>query len=307
LVNLGKKVKTEEVRNCQFCDEIEPIMSMQVRTEFGETGLACALCVQAIDEMSVEGSYYGNWWDSEIDTTPLVTSSTKFTPLPQCLHNCKPLKLPTDLLVEDNGVIYLSAHKGMNSTLEGKLPTVGVYLYDGWLPTNSIWTNDGTVVRQMEGEEADGDRGLEIRKMYVEWGDMRGIPGSTLAIVLKYIHEAIVGGEDVEIACLGGHGRTGTLAAAVCMMYGMGAKESIEYVRNTYCNDAIESVEQVDMLFDLYTKMYPTREAEEGRDMIKPVKVLSGVPWTGGLNNEVVVSSPIGVKVEEKGGQKNGK
>ena len=91
------------------------------------------------------------------------------------------------------------------------------------------------------------------------------------------------------------------------MKYGMGVKESIEHVRGTYCNEAIETGEQVDMLFDLYTSMYPDREVEEGRDTIKPGKVLSVVPWTGGLNNEVVVSGPISVKDGEKGGQKNGK
>ena len=309
LVKLGKKVNTGEMRNCQFCDELEPLMYMQVRTEFGESGLACALCVQAIDEMATDNSWYTNvnWWDVEVDKTPVVNSSTNYIPLPLCQHNCKPLKLPTNLLLKDNGVIYLSGHKGISSPLEGKLPTVGVYLYDGWMSLNSVWTNDGTVVRQSEIEEEDGSNDLEIRKMYVEWGDMKGIPQSTLSIILRYVCKAIESGEDVEIACLGGHGRTGTLAAAVCMKYGMGVKESIEHVRGTYCNEAIETGEQVDMLFDLYTSMYPDREVEEGRDTIKPGKVLSVVPWTGGLNNEVVVSGPISVKDGEKGGQKNGK
>jgi hypothetical protein len=266
---LGKKVKTGEIRNCQFCDEVDMLTSMQVRTEFGETGLACALCVQAIDEMGGEEAFSGNWWDDAMtgSTVNSVNASTSYVMAPLCYHNCRPLKLP-----EDNGFLYLSAKRGVSSPVEGKLPTVGVYLYDGWIPTNSIWTNDGTVVRQMEGPTED--RGLEIRKMYVEWGDMRSVPLSTLSLVLKYIHNALENGEDIEVACMGGHGRTGTLAAAVCMMYNMGVKEAINHVREEYCKEAIESCEQVDMLFDLYEAMYPDREVEEGRDTIIPKKIL---------------------------------
>jgi hypothetical protein len=265
---LGKKGKTGEIRNCQFCDEIDLLTSMQVRTEFGETGLACALCVQAIDEMAEVGTFGGDWWDDAM-TGSTVNASTSYVMAPLCYHNCKPLKLP-----EDKGFLYLSGKRGISSPVEGKLPTVGVYLYDGWVPTNSIWTNDGTVVRQMEG--ADEDRDLEIRKMYVEWGDMKSVPLSTLALILKYIHKAIEDEEDIEIACMGGHGRTGTLAAAVCMMYDMGVKEAINHVREEYCKEAIESCEQVDMLFDLYTAMYPDKEVEEGRDTITPKKILKG-------------------------------
>jgi hypothetical protein len=278
---LGKKGKAGEIRNCRFCDEVDILTSMQVRTEFGDTGLACALCVQAIDEMAGAESFGGNWWDDAMtgSTVNAVNASTSYVMPPICHHNCRPLKLP-----EDKGFLYLSGQRGISSPVEGKLPTVGVYLYNGWLPTNSIWTNDGTVVRQMEG--ADEDRGLEIRKMYVEWGDMRSVPLSTLALILKYIQEAIEGEEDIEIACMGGHGRTGTLAAAVCMMYDMGVKEAINHVREEYCKEAIESCEQVDMLFDLYKAMYPDREVEEGRDTITPKKILkvetkvAGVPST---------------------------
>jgi hypothetical protein len=266
---LGKKVKTGEMRNCQFCDEVDMLTSMQVRTEFGETGLACALCVQAIDEMGGEEAFGGNWWDDAMtgSTVNSVNASTSYVMAPLCYHNCRPLKLP-----EDKGFLYLSGKRGVSSPVEGTLPTVGVYLYDGWIPTNSIWTNDGTVVRQMEG--ADEARGLEIRKMYVEWGDMRSVPLSTLSLVLKYIHNALENGEDIEVACMGGHGRTGTLAAAMCMMYNMGVKEAINHVREEYCKEAIESCEQVDMLFDLYEAMYPDREVEEGRDTVIPKKIL---------------------------------
>ncbi len=55
----------------------------------------------------------------------------------------------------------------------------------------------------------------------------------------------------VHCGCIGGHGRTGTfLAALVCTM--AGEKDAIEYVRQHYCDKAVESSAQVSFLGDVF-------------------------------------------------------
>jgi hypothetical protein len=50
----------------------------------------------------------------------------------------------------------------------------------------------------------------------------------------------------IHAGCIGGHGRTGTFLAALVSHYG--EKDAIEYVRQHYCQKAVESAKQVDYL-----------------------------------------------------------
>lgn len=53
----------------------------------------------------------------------------------------------------------------------------------------------------------------------------------------------------VEFGCFGGHGRTGTvLAALIGKVEGMTVQKAVDAVRDRYCIEAIESQEQVDAL-----------------------------------------------------------
>lgn len=58
-------------------------------------------------------------------------------------------------------------------------------------------------------------------------------------------------GKTLHIGCIGGHGRTGTLLAA---LYAHMTKDSkaITYVRENYCPKSVESAEQVDFLAKHY-------------------------------------------------------
>lgn len=51
----------------------------------------------------------------------------------------------------------------------------------------------------------------------------------------------------VHIGCIGGHGRTGTVLAAL-VTHMTGNKDSIAYVRKHYCEKAVESVSQIKFL-----------------------------------------------------------
>ena len=51
----------------------------------------------------------------------------------------------------------------------------------------------------------------------------------------------------VHIGCIGGHGRTGTVMAALVARF-LGEKDAITYVRKNYCQKAVESQSQIDFL-----------------------------------------------------------
>jgi protein-tyrosine phosphatase len=51
-------------------------------------------------------------------------------------------------------------------------------------------------------------------------------------------------GEQVEIGCLGGHGRTGTALTCLAILAGHPAAEAVAWVRANYCPDAVESAGQ---------------------------------------------------------------
>jgi len=84
--------------------------------------------------------------------------------------------------------------------------------------------------------------------MYIAWPDMQVVPIPTLVQGIRWINHKLEGGEKVEIGCIGGHGRTGTMAAALLINQGMSAKKAIKKVRKTYCGKAIETKAQETML-----------------------------------------------------------
>ena len=52
------------------------------------------------------------------------------------------------------------------------------------------------------------------------------------------------GGETVEIGCLGGLGRTGTVLACLTVLAGVDPPEAVTWVRRNYRAEAVESAEQ---------------------------------------------------------------
>lgn len=83
------------------------------------------------------------------------------------------------------------------------------------------------------------------RNEMVEWADY-GLPRH-LGIAMEQISDAYdraISGEKVEVSCIGGHGRTGTALAVMCVLGGMGHKEAVSHIRKTYCVKAIETEDQ---------------------------------------------------------------
>lgn len=65
--------------------------------------------------------------------------------------------------------------------------------------------------------------------------------------LVDWIVSCLVAGKKVHVGCIGGHGRTGTVLAAVVSIM-LGERDAISYVRKHYCKKAVESKVQVDFL-----------------------------------------------------------
>jgi hypothetical protein len=64
--------------------------------------------------------------------------------------------------------------------------------------------------------------------------------------LVSWTKKQIEAGMKVHVGCMGGHGRTGMLLAAVVAEFG--EKDAITYVRKHYCVKAVESMKQVEFL-----------------------------------------------------------
>jgi protein-tyrosine phosphatase len=80
---------------------------------------------------------------------------------------------------------------------------------------------------------------------YVDWPDF-GVPANGGAVVesLKAVLERARSGQDIEVGCIGGHGRTGTALACLAVLAGHPASGAVAWVRSSYCAKAVETPEQ---------------------------------------------------------------
>jgi hypothetical protein len=79
----------------------------------------------------------------------------------------------------------------------------------------------------------------------LEWPDF-GVPSdwdaADAAITQAFLRAR--SGQRVEVACVGGHGRTGTVLACMAVLAGVPPSEAVEWVRSTYCRRAVQEPAQ---------------------------------------------------------------
>jgi hypothetical protein len=80
---------------------------------------------------------------------------------------------------------------------------------------------------------------------HVDWPDF-GVPANSDAVVraLTGVLSRARSGQDVEVGCIGGHGRTGTALACLAVLAGYPAPDAVAWVRTSYCRKAVETPEQ---------------------------------------------------------------
>ena len=83
------------------------------------------------------------------------------------------------------------------------------------------------------------------RPQHLDWPDF-GVP-SDLAVADEQIMDAwrrARAGNMVEVACIGGHGRTGTVLACMAVLAGVAPTDAVPWVRNNYCQRAVQEPSQ---------------------------------------------------------------
>ncbi len=105
----------------------------------------------------------------------------------------------------------------------GQLPDFGLYLDGRWKPP---WSHD-----------------------HLDWPDF-GVPTDLIQVTatLRSLLERAGQGQAVEIGCIGGHGRTGTALACLAILSGLPGEEAVAWIRDQYCSEAVETVEQADFV-----------------------------------------------------------
>jgi protein-tyrosine phosphatase len=122
------------------------------------------------------------------------------------------LRLPSGRLVRGRGLGY--------PLPEGPVPVFALYLF-GEEPARVPW-----------------------RSRWVRWPDF-GLPADD-ADARQALGEAweLAPTERVEVACLGGRGRTGTALSCLAVLDGVPADEAVAYVREHYSPHAVETPQQ---------------------------------------------------------------
>ena len=149
------------------------------------------------------------------------------------------------------GKLYASGHQSSpkGSALDWlPYPDMGVYL-------STFWFED------LGGIAAVG---MEVALtplwpfITVAWPDYGAVSQTYYKMLVGTVVTALSEGKTVEIACAGGHGRTGTLIAGVlATVEHLDAKDTLTTLRARYCVSAVESHKQEVMLYTLLGETPP--------------------------------------------------
>jgi protein-tyrosine phosphatase len=121
---------------------------------------------------------------------------------------------------------------------------IGLYLDSRWASEHVLVTPG---LRLSTGERVRGPRA--ILYPWEDWGVPEDL--TLFKLVLQWLMEEIRVGKTVEVGCMGGHGRTGTVLGCLLILQGRPWEEVIDMVRDGYCEDAIESRSQLRLLRSL--------------------------------------------------------
>jgi hypothetical protein len=122
----------------------------------------------------------------------------------------------------NGGVVQAHGLMGIVRIADHEEPDWGLYLDDGWRTRSPSWPH-----------------------RFVEWADF-GLPADELDAfdafdeAWRRAHD----GEVVDVACVGGIGRTGTALACIAVRDGVPLSEAVEWVRANYVQNAVETDDQ---------------------------------------------------------------
>jgi hypothetical protein len=96
------------------------------------------------------------------------------------------------------------------------------------------------------------NKGFRGEILYYPIADFGILPDDVLQDLVEKILKRISSGKKVGLFCMGGHGRTGYVAAVV--LGKLGHKDPIKFLRSRYCRNAVESDMQIQHIADVLGK-----------------------------------------------------
>ena len=126
-------------------------------------------------------------------------------------------------------------------------PDFGVYLSTLWKDRlGDIWTNGAYLVDQERPYPA----------VVIDWPDQGAVGNGLLERIVDLCWSKMRHGKAVDIGCHGGHGRTGTLLAALIIKAEhISGEQAIKEVRVRYCKMAIETKTQENAIKEYARKL----------------------------------------------------
>ena len=146
----------------------------------------------------------------------VISKGSKKRPTYQVIKPCR--HLMHAFHIHDNVLVYPSSLHLSEKTDD--LPDFGLYADYAWEPLH--------------------------RNEFIDWPDFALPTDEMLALeqITDAVHRAC-DGQVVELGCIGGHGRTGTILAIMRVVMGDTATGATSEVREKYCSRAVETPEQV--------------------------------------------------------------
>lgn len=169
-------------------------------------------------------------YDSYADAGKVTGSKATTTTTRWCEHVGVPVRITTGM------TIYASAWSDVSygKAADRITPDIGLYL-------DSAWGRGAVLASPAMGELPFGQSGGA--KILYPWSDGSS-PDSlrTFSTMIEWLGDVILSGKYVETGCIGAHGRTGTLIAALIIRNrDLKAQDAIDWVRKHYCHKAIET------------------------------------------------------------------
>lgn len=230
---------------CEFCNDPTPLEQLFPALMYNIEGWCCQPCIDYQDAYMNGELLPGAWWGQELGAlvekngdSPTTSSGQSYTNTGYgCKHLCERYEFVKGFYV------YLSSVRGSSTnkeTPEYGWPTHSVYAYSGWV-RDCVMSNDGSYKPKTTTPAWP--------VLYLEWTDHGEFPIEPLIDALKWALERIKDPKNrVEIGCMGGHGRTGTFAAALAIAAGKSSHDAITHLRKHYCKQAVEGLKQYGML-----------------------------------------------------------
>lgn len=246
--------------------------------EFTETELqALFKQIDEKDEMADSAKLYNRETGSEgVPVKSKTVYQAPITTVTHCNH------VMDEVLLVD-GAVYASASrdapKGKRKSHE--TPDLGIYFYSGWMTHGDIQTSPGLVLPFETTDEPEG-----WPWVYLDWPDY-GVPYDfdLLCKVVTWTLEQVAADVIVETGCMGGHGRTGSFLACLLVAQDTDPGEAIRYVRDVYCDKAVETEKQVDLVAKVYEKLTGDKDWRKDKSKRKSFhkqrKLVEKPKWSG--------------------------